>query len=195
VTDSIHALSPLAHRASDLAHATENLAGAGEIAEVAFLTQVNLRVDQELARHTTLGLPLEPNTATQRGARASLWLGPDEWLVVGPPWTSAVIITDFEKALGTEHHSVVDVSASRAVLDVRGPARHELLSKGCSLDLGNDRWSQGACAQTLLAGVQVILEERLEGTRVFFRPSFGDYLTEWLLDATLEWRMIGDNRS
>jgi sarcosine oxidase subunit gamma len=171
------------------------MAGAGMIAEVAFLTQVNLRVDQEHARHPALGLPLKPNTSTNRGARATLWLGPDEWLVVGPPWTSPEIIADLVNALGDAHHSVVDVSASRAVLELRGVARHELLSKGCSLDLGNARWSQGKCAQTLLAGVHVILEERHEATRVFFRPSFGNHVTEWFLDATVEYRLTGDNRS
>jgi len=195
VTDKSGAHSPLAHRASDLAHATGNMAGAGEIAEVAFLTQVNLRVDQEHARHPALGLPLKPNTATHRGARAILWLGPDEWLVVGPPWTSPEIIADLVNALGDAHHSVVDVSANRAVVDLRGAARHELLSKGCSLDLGRDRWSQDRCAQTLLAGVQVILEERLDATRVFFRPSFGNHVTEWFIDATVEYRLIGDNCS
>jgi sarcosine oxidase, subunit gamma len=195
VTDEGGALSPLAHRASDLVHATGNMAGAAEIAEVAFLTQVNLRVDQEHARHPALGLPLEPNTATHRGARATMWLGPDEWLVVGPPWTSSEIIGDLVNALGDAPYSVVDVSASRAVVELRGVARHELLSKGCSLDLGNDRWSQGTCAQTLLAGVQVILEERLDATRVFFRPSFGNHVTEWFLDATVEYRLTGDNPS
>jgi sarcosine oxidase, subunit gamma len=195
VTGRSGARSPLAHRASDLAQATGNLAGAGEIAEAAFLTQVNLRVDQEHARHPAIGLPLKPNTVTHRGARAVLWLGPDEWLVVGPPWTSSEIITDLVNAFSEAHHSVVDVSANRAVVELRGGARHELLSKGCSLDLGSDRWSQGKCAQTLLAGVQVILEERLDATRAFFRPSFGNYVTEWFLDATVEYRLTGDNPS
>ena len=127
------ARSPLAHRASDLAHATGNLAGAGEIAETAFLTQVNLRVDQGQALHPAIGLPLKPNTVTHRGARAILWLGPDEWLVVGPPWTSSGIITDLVSALGDVHHSVVDVSASRAVVEVRGGAR-----------VGRARWTRSA---------------------------------------------------
>jgi hypothetical protein len=29
----------------------------------------------------------------------------------------------------------------------------------------------------------VILEERPDATRVYVRPSFGDYLVDWILDA------------
>jgi sarcosine oxidase subunit gamma len=39
------------------------------------------------------------------------------------------------------------------------------------------------CAQTLLARVPVILQERDLATRVFVRPSFAGYLVDWLLDA------------
>ncbi|MFN2490054.1 MAG: sarcosine oxidase subunit gamma family protein, partial [Actinomycetota bacterium] len=90
---------------------------------------------------------------------------------------------------------VVDVSANRAVLELRGPERHELLSKGCSLDLREDRWVPGTCAQSLLAGIAVILEERPEATRIFVRPSFGNHLSQWFLDATVEYRLLYESLS
>lgn len=187
------ARSPLEHRRPDLARATANMGGDAEIVEVAFPAQVDLRIDPRHARLLEHGLPLEPNTVTHMGDRATLWLGPDEWLVVGPPGSCAGLIAELEGALDGVHHSVIDVSANRAVVELHGAARHELLSKGCSLDLATDRWPPGTCAQTLLAGVQVILEERPRATRLFFRPSFCNYVTDWFLDATVEFRMIGES--
>jgi sarcosine oxidase subunit gamma len=152
-----------------------------------FLAQVDLRIDAEASGGATPApwtLPLEANTASEEGARAALWLGPDEWLLVGEPTTGAAIVADLGAALGTRPHSAVDVSANRVVLELTGTGTKEVLSKGCSLDL--DRrggWTPGRCAQTLLARVPVILHERADASRVLVRPSFADYLVDWLIDA------------
>jgi sarcosine oxidase subunit gamma len=112
-----------------------------------------------------------------------LWLGPDEWLIVGPSQTTDGLIADLEQALAGEHHSLVDVSAARAVLELTAPDALELVSEGCGLDLHPRSWHAGDCAQTLLARVPVILQQRGDAIRIFVRPSFGDYLVDWLLDA------------
>ena len=102
-----------------------------------------------------------------------LWLGPDEWLVVGLPGTAATIVGELEAALEGVHHAVVDVSENRAVLELRGADRFELLASGCSLDLDpRGGWIPGVCAQTMFARAQVILQELAGATRVFVRPSF-----------------------
>ena len=114
-----------------------------------------------------------PNTWAPLEGGEALWLGPDEWLVVGdgvPPGAA----------------SVVEVSANRAVVDLAGPGVREFLSKGCSLDLHPDHWADGACAQTMLAKAPVILQQRGDLTRVFVRPSFADYVVEWFLSAARE---------
>lgn len=148
--------------------------------EIALLAQVDLRVD---ATASSIGLARETNTWLVDGDREVLWLGPDEWLVVGPAGTGRVIVDEIEHALAGVRHSVVDVSAARAVLELASEDRHEMLSKGCGLDLHPRSWRQGMCAQTLLARVPVILQERDRATRVFVRPSFAGYLVDWLLDA------------
>jgi sarcosine oxidase subunit gamma len=123
-------------------------------------------------------LPFEapaPNTTTAWGDRRVLWLGPDEWLVVGEAGTEAAIVSELEIALKRRHRSIVDVSANRIAFDlVDGLDR---LASGCSLDLDPERWLPGMCAQTLFAQAQVILHQLDEGTtRVFVRPSFAGYL-------------------
>lgn len=147
-------------------------AGAVQIAEVAFLSQVDVRTGDP----AWLGLPAAPNTWEDvRGAEA-LWLGPDEWLVVAGP--------EGPRSSGWEGaESIVDVGANRAVLDLSGPGTRVLLSKGCSLDLHPSKWTSGDCAQAILAKAPVILQQRGDTTRIFVRPSFADYLVEWFLTA------------
>ena len=161
--------SALAGRARDLARVAR---------EVDAVAQVDVRVDSAPA---SVGLPLEPNTWVANGDREALWLGPDEWLIVGPPGTDDSISKDLERALAGLPHSVVEVSAARAILEVEPAVRLDLLPQGCGIDLYPPSWREGMCAQTLLARVPVILQEREAGTRVFVRPSLANYLVDWLI--------------
>jgi sarcosine oxidase subunit gamma len=142
------------------------------------LAQVSLRAD-------AAALPFEPpqpNTTTAWNGSDVLWLGPDEWLLVGQPATGDSIEDDLRDALAGQHHSAIDVSANRAVFDLTDGL--DLLASGCSLDLDPSRWGPGMCAQTLFGGAQVILHQ-LDGrtTRVFVRPSFAGYFVDRLRAA------------
>jgi sarcosine oxidase subunit gamma len=158
-----------------LAGRTRDLARVAR--EVEALAQVDVRVGSAPA---SLEIPLEPNTWIANGDREALWLGPDEWLIVGPPGAEGSISEDLERALAGLPHSVVEVSAARAILEVEPTVRLELLPQGCGIDLHPRSWREGMCAQTLLARVPVILQEREAGTRIFVRPSFANYLVDWL---------------
>jgi sarcosine oxidase, subunit gamma len=123
--------------------------------------------------------PPEPNTTATWNGRHVLWLGPDEWLVVGEGGTEGAVLGELSGALADHHHSVVDVSANRIAFDLTDGL--ELLSGGCGLDLDPSRWRSGMCAQTLFGQAQVILHQLDERTtRVFVRPSFAEYVTELL---------------
>lgn len=172
--------SPLAHRSADLA-AIAARDGSALVAEVPFLTQISLRVHAESAGN--LAVPRDPNTVRTEGDRSTLWLGPDEWLITAPPGSATAIIKELEADLAEHRHSCIDLSANRAVLDLRGADAREILERGCSLDLHPSRWVVGMCAQTNLARTQVILEQRPDATRIFVRPSFADHLLDWLAVA------------
>lgn len=164
--------SPLARRSDDLDRI--------EAVEVAFLAQIDVRCDA--ADAARLGLPIQPNTVGGDLTRGALWLGPDEWLVVGLPGTVATAIAELETSLNGTHHAIVDVSANRAVIELRSVDRLELLASGCSLDLDPlGGWVPGVCAQTLFARAQVILQEMEGATRLFVRPSFAHYVVDRLL--------------
>ncbi|WP_113698437.1 sarcosine oxidase subunit gamma [Nonomuraea lactucae] len=185
--------SPAAAFADRFAAASEG--GSLRLAELPFLTHVNVRVDPGSPAAEDLGavlgapLPVEPCTAVRAGSGADeltvAWLGPDEWLVIGPEGYRHELLS---KALGERHGSIVDVSAQRTTLLVAGPRARDLLAHGCALDLHPGVFGPGACAQTTLARAQVVLLPRDDdGLLVLVRSSFAAYLSEWLLDAATEY--------
>jgi sarcosine oxidase subunit gamma len=166
--------SPLADRVADLT--------VIDAVEVPFLSQIDVRCSAEEAAR--LAFPPEPNTVAGDMTRGVLWLGPDEWLVVGLPSTAADTVAELEDELAGQHHSVIDVSENRTVIELRGADRHTLLASGCGIDLDpRGGWVPGVCAQTLFARAQVILQELDGATRIFVRPSFSGYVVDRLLAA------------
>lgn len=183
MTVEFTARDALSARADELAGVSTRTGGRVAVEHLPFLAQVSLRLDPSLAERVPFPLPLEPNTAWEEGPRAALWLGPDEWLVLGPAHTAPVMVAELGRALDGEHRSIVDVSANRVAIELGGHDRFELLASGCSLDLHPRSWRAGMCAQTLFAKTQVILHERDDATRLLVRPSFAGYLVDRLLAA------------
>jgi len=171
----VTARSPLAERSGDL----ERLGAR----EPVFLAQVDVRADPSTA--ASLGFPAEPNTVASSPDRDILWLGPDEWIVVEHADTAQALVAELETSLGEAHHSVVDVSANRTVIEFAGASRLELLSSACPIDLHPRSWSDGRCAQTVFGAAQILLQEQDGTTRLFVRPSFAGYVVD-LLVATSE---------
>ncbi|MER6571797.1 sarcosine oxidase subunit gamma family protein [Streptomyces sp. NPDC001093] len=189
--------SPLADAAHRLAAATRSSRGAIRLAELPFLAQVNVRLDAKGPAADAVGLalglplPLQPNTVVHAGHLTAVWLGPDEWLVVGLRGTERDLESRIRAAAGDEPVSVTDVSAQRTTLLVGGPRARDLLAHGCALDLHPRAFGPGRCAQTTLARTQVVLVARDEpraGFWVLVRSSFAGYLADWLLDAAVEYR-------
>lgn len=180
------ARGPLEARLADLATIASITGGAVEVVPFGLPAQVGLRVDAALARERGLALPFAPNTVVAAGPRAAIWLGPDEWLVLGAPGTGAAIVAELEDALEDAHAAVTDLGANRAWLELRGPGVRDLLAKGVPIDLHPHSWAPGDCAQTVLARTQVLLVQAGDDlTRVAVRPSFADYLVDWLLAAAV----------
>jgi sarcosine oxidase subunit gamma len=188
-------------RHSPLESYADALAAAGgpavTVREVPFLSQIDLRLDP--AEHVALAkvgnvlgvsLPLAAGTVATDRDRSVLWLGPDWWLVVDSPSAGPHLEAGLRIALAGVHHSVVDVSANRTVLELRGPVARNVLMKGCQLDLHPRRFAAGRCAQTTLGRAQVILHQVADAPayRIFVRGSFAPYLAEWLMDAMVEYQ-------
>ena len=157
-----------------------------EVLEHPFTAQLGVRLDPEPATidaaSAVLAVPLprRPNGAAGSGARRALWLGPDEWLVVD---LDAPDITRAGPTL-PPGMTVVPLSGHRTLLEIRGRDARALLARGCPLDLDPRAFGPDACAQSLLARVDVIiflLEADAFG--ILVRASFARYLVAWMADA------------
>lgn len=186
--------SPLAHLGERMRAATVTGPRGVALAELPFLTMVDLRVDPgspaagRLA--TVLGAPLPPrcgDTAAP-GPHTTVWLGPDEWLVVSAA-DAAGLTGELREALGGDPGSVVDVSANRTTLELGGPAARRVLEKGCALDLHPRALAAGQAVSTTVGPVPVLLWQTDDAPtyRLLPRSSYADYLARWLIDAMSEY--------
>ncbi|HEY1967718.1 MAG TPA: sarcosine oxidase subunit gamma family protein [Pseudonocardia sp.] len=135
-----------------------------------------------MERECGLVLPLAPNTVAEAGGLAALWMGPDEWLVIGPPGQGADLRRRLADAVTGRRGAAVDVSANRVTVELSGPDAREVLEQGCPLDLHPRSFGAGRCAQTLLARAPVVLWQTSDRPdyRLLVRPSFAAYLKMWL---------------
>ena len=184
--------SPLAHLEQELRDATVTGARAVALQETPFLTLLSVRVDPVAAAGARVGaalgasLPTACGQTSSSGAHTTLWLGPDEWLVVSTA-DADPLIRSLLDALGGDPGSVVDVSANRTTVELSGPSARLVLEKGCPVDLHPWSFTRGMAVATIVGPVPVLLWQVGEASyRLLPRSSFADYLARWLIDAMRE---------
>jgi sarcosine oxidase, subunit gamma len=183
--------SPLDGYAERFAELSAATGGEVSARELPFAAQLNLRVDprdlgliQRISAALGFALPVTANAVDAKGDRRALWLGPDEWLVVGRDGQQNELEQLLTGAFNDAFGSVTDVSANRTLLEIRGAKACELLAHSIAIDLDPRSFVPGRCAQTLLAKTQVILERREDSAFVLYvRASFAIYVANVLLDA------------
>jgi sarcosine oxidase subunit gamma len=100
--------------------------------------------------------------ALQSASRATLWLGPDEYLLLDlaaehDAQGNHAFVSALEEALRDTPHALVDVSHRQFALEVRGPHAEVILSGACPLDLHLSQFPVGMCTRTLLAKADITL--------------------------------------
>jgi sarcosine oxidase, subunit gamma len=188
--------SPLAHK-SLAARAMESHPDAGvRLGESPHRCQIGLRgnpADPAFASAAAgvvgCELPATPNRAAAGNGLTALWLGPDEWLIVGAPGREAMLASALRQALAGQHVAVVDVSEARTVIVASGPRIRDALQKGTPLDLHPRVFQPGHCAQTGLSKANVIIHQLDDTPRydIYVANSFADYLWNWLERAATEY--------
>jgi sarcosine oxidase subunit gamma len=131
---------------------------------------------------TGCDLPLAPNTVPNAGDVRILWLGPNEWWVVGTDARRAGLIDGLRRAFEGQHTNVTDVSESRTVITMTGPASRDVLARGISNDLHPRAFGPGQCAQTSLSRANVLLHQtdNAPSYDIYVLKSFSDYLWRWI---------------
>jgi len=129
-------------------------------------------------------LPLQPRRTSQAAARAALWLGPDEWLLIAEGETADSLGPTLESALAAEPHSLVDVSGRQIGLELEGPLAALALNAGCPLDLGLAAFPVGEATRTMLSKAEIVLWRKApQQFRVEVWRSFADYAVTFLAEA------------
>jgi sarcosine oxidase subunit gamma len=140
--------------------------------------------------------------------RATLWLGPDEYLLLGN--ASDTLAADeadeaaeaaeadeadeaaeaaeaLERALAPVPHALVNISHRQFALEVSGPHAATILSGACPLDLDIGEFPVGMCTRTALAKADIVLWRKRDGVfHLEVWRSFSGYVTGLLGEIARE---------
>jgi len=134
-----------------------------------------------------VALPQDACRAAKAKTRSALWLGPDEWLLLGPEDAAQAIAEDLAKPLAALPHSLVEVSHRQVALAVSGSGAATLLNAGCPLDLDIRGFPVGMCTRTVLGKAEIVLWRTDElRFHVEVWRSFGAYAWRFLEEARIE---------
>jgi len=120
--------------------------------------------------------PILPLASAREGARAALWQGPDEWLLIAEE-NAGDLGPKLEAALAGVFHSLVDVSHRQVGIEISGPGAERLLSAGVPLDLDLSAFPVGMATRTLLIKAEIGLWRiEVERFRLEVARSFSPYV-------------------
>lgn len=127
---------------------------------------VAVRVADVGSQFLVSGVDLAPNTIEGVGPYI-LWLAPERCLVVGEAAPAGKFVSD--------------VSDGFVVIDISGPRTDEVLAMACPLDPAS--LTPGHCAQSLFAGVKVIIYRHGDVLRLHVERPLAAWLLDWLRQA------------
>lgn len=140
-----------------------------------------------------VGFPEAACRAVVSGTRATLWLGPDEHLLMdfalgdGGTDASRTLAAALERATAEAGHALVDVSHRQFALEVRGAHAETILRAGCPLDLNIGHFPVGMCTRTVFAKADITLwRTRHDAFHVEVWRSFAGYVGGLLKEIARE---------
>ena len=165
------------------------------IREVSPIMKLNLRGKKReffttVGKHLDMILPTEANTSSSSSKLTSIWLSPDEWMVI----SNELIEKDTNKheleenlynsISKTNLGAVVDVTDQFTMLELKGSKIYELFSSGSPFNFNEFKEKKGSTTQTLLSNIDVIIHNKGENlVNLFVRRSFSEHLFSWINDS------------
>ena len=143
-----------------------------------------------IGKNINMILPIEANTSSTSDSYTSMWLSPDEWMIISNNITNKennnyeIEELLFNKISKTNLGSVTDVSDQFVMINLKGEKIFDLLSTGCPFDFADFKLKKGSVAQTLLAQIDVIIHHKeINSVNLFVRRSFSEHLMSWINDS------------
>ena len=165
------------------------------VKEVSPIMKLNLR-GKKREFFTTVGkqldmiLPTEANTSSSSSKLTSIWLSPDEWMIISNETTEkdsnnyALEESLYNSISKTNLGAVVDVTDQFVMLELEGSKVYELFSSGSPFNFNEFKEKKGSSTQTLLNGIDVIiLNKGINLVNLFVRRSFSEHLYSWINDS------------
>src|ERR1700682_5292912 len=142
------------------------------------------------AAHPVWGVAFseEACRANSHSTRATLWMGPDEYLLLDFAGASASTLLDaLEAAMADVPHALVDISHRQFAFEMTGPHTATILSGACPLDLDLTQFPVGMCTRTVLAKADITLwRTRADAFHLEVWRSFAVYVTGVLTEIAAE---------
>lgn len=130
-----------------------------------------------------IALPDRPKTSVVGKGLAALWLGPQDWLLVGDAGRASGLVAAVEGSSAVAH-SAVDVSHRHVGITIEGPAAEAVLAAGCPRDLRLRSFPVGAVSRSILSKADIVVWRRGETVfEVLCVRSFADYVWAFLVEA------------
>ncbi len=135
-------------------------------------------------------LPNEACGTSNEEKITSLWLGPNEWLLVSnneiPKETNTYELEQvmFDNISKTNLGAITNVTDHFTIFKLSGSNIFEVLSKGCPFDFSSDDFRDNKVVQTILNHVDATIHRRTENdVDLYVRRSFAGYLWDWIKDS------------
>tara|TARA_X000001036_G_C20280644_1_gene644194 strand:+ start:36 stop:599 length:564 start_codon:yes stop_codon:yes gene_type:complete len=165
------------------------------IKEISPIMKLNVRGNSReflstIGKNINIILPLEANTSSSSDKYTSMWLSPDEWMIISnntiDKENNKYEIEEmlFNEISKTNLGAVTDVTDQFVLINLNGDKVFDLLSTGCPFDFRDFKNKKGAVVQTLLAQVDILIyQKELNNLNLFVRRSFSEHLMSWMNDA------------
>ncbi|QCO06256.1 sarcosine oxidase subunit gamma [Azospirillum argentinense] len=133
--------------------------------------------------------PEQPGTPARSPIADVLWLGPDEWLVLGS--RSGIGPGSLAPALLRAGLAAAEVGDGLPDLELSGPRARDVLAGGTALDLHPSAFPAGWATRTRLGRIGVLLQRVEDGGdgpvfRLHVERPWAGHLWSWLADAALD---------
>ena len=193
-TDPSKGLSPLSELTDDYQNSKTTNRTEFSMNEKQFLGKIALFGEgdlffEKISNKLNISLPTSPNTTAYNDKITALWLSQKEWLIVVNPSTDTEEVTSLQNHISDIHALALNVSDRWTTINVSGKKAIEVLSKGTAIDLDNSVFSSGACAQTALWTVNVIIYQIDEKPTfdIFVDSTMAKFLWQWLEHSSKEY--------
>ena len=165
------------------------------IKEISPIMKLNLRGKKReffttVGKHLDMILPTEANTSSSSSKLTSIWLSPDEWMIISNDLieedTSKYKLEEnlFNSISKTNLGAVIDVTDQFEMFELEGSKIYELFSSGSPFNFSEFREKKGSTTQTLLNNIDVIIHNKGQNlVNLFVRRSFSEHLHSWINDS------------